>query len=69
MDHKILNKQFGKYRKHHHIDWFKSYLNSRKQYVRYSEGATPSEETKCGVPQGVNPGSINKVVRPNNTHR
>ena len=52
MDHKILNKQFGKYRKHHYIDWFKSYLNSRKQYVRYSEGATPTEESKCGVPQG-----------------
>ena len=38
--------------KHQFINWFKSYLNSRKQYVRYSEGATPSEEIKCSVPQG-----------------
>ena len=30
----------------------KSDWSSRKQFVRYSEGATHSEEIKCGNPQG-----------------
>ena len=52
MDHKILIKKLEKYGiKHQYIDWFKSYLNSQKQYVRYSEGATPSAKNKCGVSQ------------------
>ena len=38
--------------KHHYIDWIKSYLNSSKQYVRYSEGTAPSGPIKYGVPQG-----------------
>ena len=53
VDHKILNKKLIKNGiKHQYIDWFKSYLNSQKQYVRYSEGATLAEVIKCGVPQG-----------------
>ena len=38
--------------KRQYIDWIKSYLNSSKQYVRYSEGTAPSEQIKYGVPQG-----------------
>ena len=38
--------------KHQYIDWFKSYLNSWKQYVCYSEGTIPLKEVICGAPQG-----------------
>ena len=45
MGHKPLTKKLEKYGiKHQHIDWFKSYLNSGKQYVHYPEGATLLEE-------------------------
>ena len=43
--HKALTKKLEKYGiKQQHIDWFKSYLNSGKQYVYYPERATSSEE-------------------------
>ena len=39
MNYKILIRKFEKYGiKHQYIDWVKSYLNSWKQYVSYSEG-------------------------------
>ena len=38
--------------KHQYIDWFKSYLNSWKQYVCYSKGTIPLKEVTCGAPQG-----------------
>ena len=38
--------------KHQYIDWFKSYLNSWKQCVHYSEETTLLEIIKCGAPQG-----------------
>ena len=45
MAHKIVIKKLEKYGiKHEFIDWFKTYINSRKHYVRYTEGTTPSEE-------------------------
>ena len=39
INYKILIRKLEKYGiKHQYIDWVKSYLNSRKQYVCYSEG-------------------------------
>ena len=39
MNYKILIIKLEKYgMKHQYIDWVKSYLNSWKQYVCYSEG-------------------------------
>ena len=39
MNYKLLIRKSEKYGiKHQYIDWVKSYLNSRKQYVCYSEG-------------------------------
>ena len=53
VDHKILTKKLEKHGiKYQYLDWFKSYLNSQKQYLGYSKGTTPSEEIKSGVPQG-----------------
>ena len=46
VNHKILIEKGEKYGiEHQYIDWFKSYLNSGKQYVRYSEGTTSSKES------------------------
>ena len=41
-------KKYGM--KNQYIDWFKSYLNSWKQYVCYSEGTIPLKEVTCGAP-------------------
>ena len=39
VNYKLLIRKLEKYGiKHQYIDWVKSYLNSRKQYVCYSEG-------------------------------
>ena len=34
------------------IDWFKSYLSDRKQFVRYQMHNSDHKTIKCGVPQG-----------------
>ena len=48
----ILIRKLEKYGiKHQYTDWFKSYLNSQKQYVCYSEGTIPLKEVICGAPQ------------------
>ena len=53
VNYKILIKKMKKYGiKYQYIDWFKSYLNSLKQYVCYSEGTIPLQEVTCGAPQG-----------------
>ena len=52
VDYKILIRKLEKYGiKLQYIEWFKSYLNSWKQYVRYSETITLLEKIKFGVPQ------------------
>ena len=34
------------------LDWFKSYLKNRKQFVRYQACNSEYKNVKCGVPQG-----------------
>ena len=34
------------------LDWFKSYLSNRKQYVSVNGNASETLEVTCGVPQG-----------------
>ena len=34
------------------IDWLKSYLSDRKQFVRYQMHDPDHKTLKCGVPQG-----------------
>ena len=53
VNYKALIKKLEKYGiKHQYIDWFKSYLNSWKQYVCYSKGTIPLKEVTCDAPQG-----------------
>ena len=34
------------------LDWFKSYLTGRKQYVQYNSQSSEVRQITCGVPQG-----------------
>ena len=34
------------------MDWFKSYLHNRKQYVQYNNAESDTLTVPCGVPQG-----------------
>lgn len=34
------------------LQWFKSYLSNRKQFVKYNNSVSDYENMKCGVPQG-----------------
>ena len=34
------------------LDWFKSYLKNRKQFVRYQACDCEYKNIKCGVPRG-----------------
>ena len=34
------------------LDWFKSYLGNRKQFVKYQNISSSVQNIKCGVPQG-----------------
>lgn len=34
------------------LDWFKSYLSNRKQYVSYNSVSSSNQLVNCGVPQG-----------------
>ena len=50
VNYKILIKKLEKYGiKYQYIDWFKSYLNSWKQYVCYSTGTLPLKGVTCSI--------------------
>ena len=34
------------------LDWFKSYLHQRKQFVQYKNSSSSILDIDCGVPQG-----------------
>ena len=53
VNHKILLKKltcFGI--KGIYLNWFKSYLNNRKQFISYDKNETTMLNLVCGVPQG-----------------
>ena len=52
-DHEILLKKLELYGiKGNVLNWFKSYLTNRKQYIEIEGQKTDSLNIKCGVPQG-----------------
>ena len=53
MNHKILLTKLEHYGiRGTSLDWFKSYLNNRKQYVYLNGETSQLERITCGVPQG-----------------
>ena len=34
------------------LDWFRSYLSNRKQFVTYNSACSSEQHVTCGVPQG-----------------
>ena len=53
VDHKILTQKLDLYKiKVIYNEWFKNYLDNRKQYVTYNAEKSESQMIKCGVPQG-----------------
>ena len=53
VDHKILIDKLFKYGIRGNIlNWFKSYLTNRKQYVNWQDTNSEIEPVSCGVPQG-----------------
>ena len=53
VNYQILIRKLEKYGvKRQYRDWFKSYLNSWKQYVSFSERTTALKEVTYGAPQG-----------------
>ena len=53
VNHKILVKKLYSYGiRGQSINWFKSYLENRSQYVTYNEKRSDIKNIICGVPQG-----------------
>ena len=53
VDHNILLKKLSFYGvKNTNLNWFRSYLSNRNQYISTEQGNTSMELITCGVPQG-----------------
>ena len=53
VDHTILLKKLHAYAiRDNHLDWFKSYLTNRTQYVTYNNARSDIKTITHGVPQG-----------------
>ena len=51
VDHKILISKLENYRvKRTNLQWFKSYLENRKQFIAYENFSTSYINISCGVP-------------------
>ena len=58
IDHNILLKKLDWYGiRGKALDWFRSYLTDRTQYVKYNNTKSSIKTLPCGVPQGFCSGS------------
>ena len=59
VDHQILLRKMEKYGiRGLPLEWFKSYLDARCQYIHNKGKNSPKANIKCGVPQGSNLGPL-----------
>ena len=67
VDHDILIKKLQLYGvQRNYLNWFKSYLTSRKQYIESKDFKTKMLNIKCGVPQGSILGPMLFIIYINN---
>ena len=67
VDHDILIKKLQLYGvQRNYLNWFKSYLTSRKQYIESKDFKTKMLNIKCGVPQGSILGPLLFIIYINN---
>ena len=53
VNHEILLMKLEHYGiRNNMLDWFRSYLKDRKQYVPFNEQSSELLNNNCGVPQG-----------------
>ena len=59
VDHNILLDKLNHYGiRGSSLEWFRSYLSDREQFVEFDNISSKSLKVKCGVPQGSNLGPL-----------